>query len=214
MIIWLQKDGWQLASGKFLGLFVDGSPKNWGLQFFKWANSGYTWSVLWWYLGWGWWATTGWSIMSCHGIEIPSIPEVMVLMDRQVVDLPTGRENFGDVSCWRRVARFWEDLSMHLPRCCWATTSCEASVLCTRRFHRENSLKITVICEHLIILWMSKHATYAILRPYLKNMDPAFPCEGVVNLDVWKLLGPQLSVTIFVPCRLEDMWMFMGFGIA
>ena len=68
MIIWLQKDGWQLASGKFLGLFVDGSPKNWGLQFFKWANSGYTWSVLWWYLGWwGWWATTGWSIMSCHG---------------------------------------------------------------------------------------------------------------------------------------------------
>ena len=38
---------------------------------------------------------------SCHvmEIEIPSIPEVMVLMDRQVVDLPTGRENFGDVSC-------------------------------------------------------------------------------------------------------------------
>lgn len=213
IIIWLQKERWQLASGKFWDPLSMG-PKKLRSSVFQ---MGEFWLYMICALVVPWLRMVGnhWLVNHVMSwIRNSFIPEVMVLMDRQVVDLPTGRENFGDVSCWRRVARFWEDLSMHLPRCCWATTSCEASVLCTRRFHRENSLKITVICEHLIILWMSKHATYAILRPYLKDMDPAFPCEGVVNLDVWKLLGPQLSVTIFVPCRLEDMWMFMGFGIA
>ena len=34
---------------------------------------------------------------SCHVRYVDICAEVMVLMDRQVVDLPTGREHFGDV---------------------------------------------------------------------------------------------------------------------
>lgn len=226
MIIWLQKDGWQLASGKFLGLFVDGSPKNWGLQFFKWANSGYTWSVLWWYLGWwGWWATTGWSIMSCHGNR-NSFDSWGHGTDGQASSWLANRPGkfwrcFLLKKCGRILRRFISATSEGLFACGWSSRlwSCcdfQHAVLLshnflwsflsieTRRFHTENSLKLPSYvstssfcgCQNMQLCRICHTMSIS------KNMDPAFPWEGVVNLDVWKLLGPQLSVTIFVPCRL------------
>ena len=61
--------------------------------------------------------------------------------------------------------------AIRLPRCCWATTSCEASVLCTRRFHTENSLKLpSYVSTSSFCGCQNMHLCHT--TSISKNMDP------------------------------------------
>ncbi len=164
-------DNWQVANCpifRWVG-------QTWrGLRFFKWANSGYTWSVLWWYLGW--WLLAHWSLMSCqicrylcwgHGA------------DGQAGSWLANRPG----TFWRCLILKWQEFEkmylnnfirgcslvagLHVcdpavtsnmpcafqrenqPPCCWAATSCETDVLCTRMFHTVIVSKLCC-CTHLL----------------------------------------------------------------